>query len=213
MKSYILVAGSFPKKVIGHTGDLGSFTSGYWVFPETESAVVVLTNSSSADGDSSNLIVQVLMQALFDLQPAIGFVKVASEAVTEAKAGWDRAVDACTENRLADKAEGIEHLHWNLHEYRFTYDSQSQRLIEARAQVLATLHQRLIRSDIRPPPLSPRQLVFPSKILGQVPGVGNGKLCPQLENFHFRFGWVCQRSVPGTEIEDRLRPTCWPSGL
>lgn len=41
MKSHILGADSSPKKVIGHTGDLGSFISAYWVFPETESAVVV----------------------------------------------------------------------------------------------------------------------------------------------------------------------------
>ena len=187
MKSHILGADSSPKKVIGHTGDLGSFISAYWVFPETESAVVVLTNSSSADGDSSNLIAQVLIQALFDLQPATDLVKVASEAVTEAKARWDQAVDAWTENRLADKAEGIERLHGDIHEYRFMYDSQNQRLVGARAQVLATLHQRLTRSDIRPPPLSRRQLVFSFRIPGQVPRIRNEKLRPQFENLHFRF--------------------------
>lgn len=124
------------------------------------------------------------MQTLFDLLPAIDSVKVAPEAVTEAKARWDQAVDAWTENRLADKAEGIERLHGDIYDYRFTYDSQNQRLVGARAQVLVTLHQRLTRSDIRPPPLSPRQLVFSSRIPGQVLGVGNVKL---RENLHFRF--------------------------
>ncbi|KAL2058640.1 hypothetical protein ABVK25_001368 [Lepraria finkii] len=125
MKPHILGADSSPKKVIGHTGDLGSFISAYWVFPETESAVVVLMSSSSADGDSSNIIVQVLMQTLFDLQPAIDFVKVAPEAVMEAKARWDQAVDTWTENRLADKAEGIERLHGDIYEYRFTYSTST----------------------------------------------------------------------------------------
>ena len=87
--------------MIGHTGDLGSFTSAYWGFPETESAIVVLTNSSSSDGDPSNIVTQVLMQALFDLKPVIDFVKVASEVVAEAREGWNRAVDAWTANRLS----------------------------------------------------------------------------------------------------------------
>jgi CubicO group peptidase (beta-lactamase class C family) len=56
--SYILGAESAPRAVIDHNGDLGSFTSAYWAFPETESAVVVMTNVSSVDGDPSNIVAQ-----------------------------------------------------------------------------------------------------------------------------------------------------------
>ena len=87
--------------MIGHTSDLGSFKSAYWGFPETGSAIVALTNSSSSDGDPSNIVTQVLMQALFDLKPVIDFVKVASEVVAEAREGWNRAVDAWMANRLS----------------------------------------------------------------------------------------------------------------
>ena len=95
MRSYILGAESPPRKAIGHTGDLGYLLHNRVLdLPEIESAVVVLTNSSSVDGDPSNMVAQVLTQALFDLQPPIDLVKVASKVVMKAKASWNRVVDA-----------------------------------------------------------------------------------------------------------------------
>ena len=67
-----------PRAVIGHTGDLGSFTCVYWAFPDTESAVVV-TNASSVNGDSSNIVAQVLIQALFSLEQEIDLVSIAEQ--------------------------------------------------------------------------------------------------------------------------------------
>ena len=71
MNSYTIGAGSPPMLAVGHTGDLGSFTNAYWTFPRTESAVIVMTYASSTYGDPSNILAQVLIQALFDIQLAI----------------------------------------------------------------------------------------------------------------------------------------------
>lgn len=90
---------STPRKVIGHTGDIGSFTSAYWVFPETESAVVVLTNANSANGDPSNIVAQVLIQALFELQPPIDYVQKSAEIISNAKLQWETTVAEWTSHR------------------------------------------------------------------------------------------------------------------
>ena len=101
MHGYTLGAGSSPMAVIGHTGDLGSFTNTYWAFPETESAVIVMTNASSTYGDSSNIVAQVLIQALFEMQPAIDYEKLASRVVANAKAKWQEVFDAWSAQRKA----------------------------------------------------------------------------------------------------------------
>ena len=101
MHSYTLGADSSPMVVIGHTGDLGSFTNTYWAFPETESAVIVMTNASSTYGDPSNIVAQALIQALFEMQPAINYEKLASGVVAKAKAKWQEVLDAWSAQRKA----------------------------------------------------------------------------------------------------------------
>ena len=90
--SYILGAESAPRAVLGRSGDLGGFTSAYWAFPETESAVVVMTNASSVDGDPSNIVAQALTQALFALTPEVDFVEIAVQATAAAKGRWQSTV-------------------------------------------------------------------------------------------------------------------------
>jgi hypothetical protein len=90
--SYIVGAESAPKAVIGYTGDLGGFTSPCWTFPETESAVVVMTNASSMDGDPSNIVAQALIQVLFALTPEVDFVEIAAQATAAAKVRWQNTV-------------------------------------------------------------------------------------------------------------------------
>ena len=99
MKGYTLGADSSPMVVVGHTGELGSFTSAYWTSPKTESAVIVMTNASSTYGDPSNIVAQVLIQALFEMQPAINYEKLASGVVVEAKARWQEVFDAWSARR------------------------------------------------------------------------------------------------------------------
>ncbi|MCJ1459423.1 hypothetical protein MMC28_009801 [Mycoblastus sanguinarius] len=99
--TYVMGAKSPSRKVIGHTGDMGNFASAYWVFPETESAIVVLTNSSRANGDPSNIVAQVLTQALFGLKPSINYIKLATDVVTQAKSQWQRTVTSWEVHRWA----------------------------------------------------------------------------------------------------------------
>ena len=99
MNSYTLGKTSPPRAVIGHTGDLGSFTCAYWVFPDTESAVAVLTNASSVYGDSSNIVAQVLIQALFSLEPEIDFVSIAERAKIAAQNIWQNTCALWWSNR------------------------------------------------------------------------------------------------------------------
>lgn len=101
-RSYMMGADSAPRKVIGHTGDLGSFTSAYWVFPETESAVVVLTNANSANGDPSNIVAQILIQALFELRPAIDYKLIAAGVVLNAKLQWESTVSEWESHRIRE---------------------------------------------------------------------------------------------------------------
>ena len=97
--SYTLGADSPPMLAIGHTGDLGSFTNAYWTFPETKSAVIVMTNASSTYGDPSNIIAQVLTQALFEMQAKIDFEELAWGVVAKAKGYWQKVVDAWSAER------------------------------------------------------------------------------------------------------------------
>ncbi|MCJ1325900.1 hypothetical protein MMC10_002563 [Thelotrema lepadinum] len=58
------------KVIIKHTG-LGSGAAvSVWTFPETQTAVVVLSNGLNL-GDASDFTAQVLTQALFDLEPKV----------------------------------------------------------------------------------------------------------------------------------------------
>lgn len=93
MKNYIMGANSFPRKVIGNTSDLGTYTSTYWVFPESGCAIVVLSNGNSANGDATNIIAQALTQALFNLQPQIDYGTVAALVSAEATAQWQTTYD------------------------------------------------------------------------------------------------------------------------
>lgn len=99
MNSYTLGADSPPMVVVGHTGDLGSFTNVYWTFTKTESAVIVMTNASSTYGDPSNIVAQVLIQALFDMKPVINFEELAFGVVLKAKARWQEVHDAWSAER------------------------------------------------------------------------------------------------------------------
>jgi len=99
-RSYVMGANSAPRKVIGHAGDLGSFTSAYWVFPQTESAVVVLTNANSGNGDPSNIVAQVLIQALFELQPAIDYTEVAAQVALNSKLQWESTFSEWKSHRI-----------------------------------------------------------------------------------------------------------------
>lgn len=69
----ILGVDSPNRLAIGHNGGMRGSLSAIWTFPETESAVVVLTNGRG-HGDASDFVAQILIQALFDLQPHVDMI-------------------------------------------------------------------------------------------------------------------------------------------
>ena len=97
--SYTLGETSPPRAAIGHTGHLGSFTCACWVFSDTESAVVILTNASSVNGDSSNIVAQFLIQVLFSLEPEIDFISIAKRAKIAAQNIWRKTCTLWWSNR------------------------------------------------------------------------------------------------------------------
>jgi CubicO group peptidase (beta-lactamase class C family) len=103
---YRIGATSPPLTVVGHTGELGGFLSAYWTLPEEDSAVVVFCNSFQLNGDPTNIVAQLLIQTLFNLQPQVDFLSVATEIVTNAKARWNTLVHEWTAHRIQGTAPG-----------------------------------------------------------------------------------------------------------
>ncbi|KAL4958565.1 beta-lactamase/transpeptidase-like protein [Aspergillus filifer] len=59
-----------PIQMIGHTGGMIGSVFSVFTFPETQSAVVTMTNGRDL-GDSSDFTAQILIQALFDMTPKV----------------------------------------------------------------------------------------------------------------------------------------------
>ncbi|KAJ5095858.1 hypothetical protein NUU61_005214 [Penicillium alfredii] len=67
---YILGKDAEPFQMIGHTGGMIGSIFSVFTFPETQSAVVTMTNGRDF-GDASDFTAQLLIQALFDLKPSV----------------------------------------------------------------------------------------------------------------------------------------------
>jgi CubicO group peptidase (beta-lactamase class C family) len=73
--NHIIGKESRPRLAFYHGGQITGYLSSVYLFPETDSAVIVLTNAQGA-GDCSDWIAQAIIQELFDLQPRIDFHNV-----------------------------------------------------------------------------------------------------------------------------------------
>ncbi|KAI0438880.1 beta-lactamase/transpeptidase-like protein [Xylaria telfairii] len=69
---YILGRDSRPRLLFHHGGQITGYLNSIYLFPETQSAVIVLTNAQGA-GDCLDWIAQAIIQKLFDLKPALDF--------------------------------------------------------------------------------------------------------------------------------------------
>jgi CubicO group peptidase (beta-lactamase class C family) len=67
---YIIGRESKARQVYGHNGVNNGSTASLYTFPDTHSAVVVLSNGCDV-GDASDTASQILIQALFDLKPHV----------------------------------------------------------------------------------------------------------------------------------------------
>lgn len=71
IQSQHIIGRNSPRRLaLAHHGLLSGSTASVYVFPETQSAVVVLTNGATS-GDASDFVAKMSIQAIFDLQPHV----------------------------------------------------------------------------------------------------------------------------------------------
>ncbi|KAH6964591.1 beta-lactamase/transpeptidase-like protein [Fusarium avenaceum] len=75
---YILGRESPRRFFVGHQGNANGYSSAMYLFPETKSAVVALTNGGNL-GDAADFTAKIMIQALFDTKPHVGYLKLAQE--------------------------------------------------------------------------------------------------------------------------------------
>ncbi|KAH6988385.1 hypothetical protein EDB80DRAFT_588635, partial [Ilyonectria destructans] len=73
---YILGQGSKRKLFVGHSGNMNGYSSALFLFPETNSGVVALTNGMNL-GDAADFAARIMIQALFNLKPYVDIVSLA----------------------------------------------------------------------------------------------------------------------------------------
>lgn len=99
---HILGVDSNPRLAVGHTGGMMGSVTTLWTFPETQSAVVALTNGRDF-GDASDFTAQILTQALFNLTPQIDFLPwVRMEAELAGKFFKENLLQPWERNRRID---------------------------------------------------------------------------------------------------------------
>ncbi|CZR43682.1 uncharacterized protein FPRO_07401 [Fusarium proliferatum ET1] len=82
-REHVIGRTSRPRLVLYHNGGMSGYLTAFYLFPETNSAIVALGNSHGL-GDGPDWSVQAVAQAMFDLQPPIDFAEVSKQrAMTE----------------------------------------------------------------------------------------------------------------------------------
>ncbi|KAF9887620.1 hypothetical protein FE257_009713 [Aspergillus nanangensis] len=94
-----------PFQMVGHTGGMRGSVVSVFTFPETQSAVVTMTNGRGF-GDASDWTAQVLIQALFDLKPAVEFISWVRKEAELAGTHYRRKLEQpWDENRRAESSQ------------------------------------------------------------------------------------------------------------
>jgi len=97
-KDDIIGRESPPRLTLYHGGQVTGYLNSIYLFPETKSAVVVLTNAQSA-GDCSDLVAQMLVQSLFDMKPEVDFEMRAKKASVSSLSLHDKMREDWHRNR------------------------------------------------------------------------------------------------------------------
>lgn len=102
---HIIGKDATPFQMIGHTGGMCGSIFSVFTFPETQSAIVTMTNGRDF-GDASDFTAQILTQALFDMQPHLNLSSWARQEV-ELASGFnrERLEEPWKENRRLDEPE------------------------------------------------------------------------------------------------------------
>lgn len=75
--------------VYGHQGDVPGYACNIYLIPDSESAIVVLSNGTGL-GDAADWIAQDIIQAISGLQPTVDFVTVATQAASTYLSHYER---------------------------------------------------------------------------------------------------------------------------
>jgi hypothetical protein len=105
----ILGAGSPPMITYYHHGATPGYYSALFLFPETESAVVVLTNTMPLN-DAADWIAQVYISALFDFSNSADYMELARKSRRRKLANFDAvmsALDKIRRNHPEDKPQPL----------------------------------------------------------------------------------------------------------
>ncbi|EKJ75886.1 hypothetical protein FPSE_04066 [Fusarium pseudograminearum CS3096] len=108
-REHIIGRSSQPRLVLYHNGGQSGYLTSFYLFPETNSAIVALGNSYGL-GDGPDWTAQALAQAMFDLQPRVDFAEASlAKAKTEYER-YDRLATEFTQHRDEErvKSEGSD---------------------------------------------------------------------------------------------------------
>jgi len=127
----VIGRGSRPQLTLYHGGQVTGYLNSIYLFPETKSAVVVLTNAQSA-GDCSDLVAQMFVQSLFDLTPEVDFGMRAEKLSTSSLNRYTKMKDDLQKNRMLNtpcpRLESLEGTYRNeeikgiIHVYKVSRD-------------------------------------------------------------------------------------------
>ncbi|KAL7917807.1 beta-lactamase/transpeptidase-like protein [Trichoderma austrokoningii] len=94
----IIGRNSEPRTVYGHNGITEGSVATTYLIPSSHSAIVVLSNAADA-GDAAEATAQIMLQALFDLQPSVDLVAAAQLSRNERLERHEKMISTWQENR------------------------------------------------------------------------------------------------------------------
>ncbi|KAI5457325.1 beta-lactamase/transpeptidase-like protein [Mariannaea sp. PMI_226] len=105
-REHVIGQASQPRLILYHNGGQSGYLTAIYIFPETESAIVVLGNSYGL-GDGTDWSAQAITQAMFDLQPQVDFAEASRDRAKVEYERYDRLVTEFEFYRQeAEKKEG-----------------------------------------------------------------------------------------------------------
>ncbi|KAG5769659.1 hypothetical protein H9Q73_013511 [Fusarium xylarioides] len=112
-REYVIGRRSRPRLVLYHNGGMSGYLTAFYLFPETKSAIVAFGNSHGL-GDGPDWSAQAIAQAMFDLQPLIGFAEVSKQ---RAKKEYDRYARLAADFEYFRNEERSEEEQFDLEDY------------------------------------------------------------------------------------------------
>lgn len=89
------------KRVWHHNGSLAAFLSCIHIVPETDSVIVVLTNSI-AKNDAADWLAQMILESLIDSPQKNDYVKIAQESANGLVNEWESMIEQLASDRVAN---------------------------------------------------------------------------------------------------------------